>query len=42
LDLIDREKVMLYTYPSRCRTLDELAVKLDLRKGLRAQLEGQG
>ena len=42
LDLINREKVKLYTYPSRCRNLDELAVKLDLWRGLRARLEGQG
>ena len=41
-DLISREKVKMYTYPSRCRTLDDLAVKLDLWRGLRAQLETQG
>ena len=38
-DLINREKVKMYTYPSRCRAMDDLAVKLDLWRGLRAQLE---
>ena len=41
-DLINREKVKLYSYPSRCGSMDDLVVKLDLWRGLRAQLEGFG
>ena len=41
-DHIDREKIKLYTYPSRCGSMDDLVVKLDLWRGLRAQLEGFG
>ena len=41
-DLINREKAKSYTYPRRSPNLDDLAVKLDLWKGLRAQLEALG
>ena len=29
-DLINREKVKLYSYPSLCESIDDLVVKLDL------------
>ena len=38
-DLTNREKVKSYTYPRLRPNLDDLAVKLDLWKGLRTQLE---
>ena len=41
-DLINREKVQLYSYTSCCGSMDDLVVKLDLWRGLRAQLEGFG
>ena len=41
-DLINREKIKLYSYPNRCATMDDLAVKFDLWRGLRAQLESLG
>ena len=41
-DLVNREEVKSYTYPRRSPNLDDLAVKLDLWKGLRAQLEALG
>ena len=41
-DLANSEKVKLHTYSSRCGSMDDLVVKLDLWRGLRAQLEGFG
>ena len=41
-DLINGENVKLYTYPSRCGSMDDFVVKLDLYEGLLAQLEGFG
>ena len=37
-DLTNREKVKLHTYPSRCGSMDDLVVKLDLWRGLRGSV----
>ena len=41
-DLANSEKVKLHRYSSRCGSMDDLVVKLDLWRWLRAQLEGFG